>query len=98
MKLVIDSGATSNFVPKVMNLPKKGKSNKEVHLPDNTKLQTFYKTKLLFKQLTSRAREAEILPGLRTPLVSIKKWPKKDTQQVSNQEKQEQQSINQAQS
>ena len=30
-KLVIDSGATSNFVPEEMNLPKKGKSNKEVY-------------------------------------------------------------------
>jgi len=40
MKLVINSGATSNFVPEEMNLPKKGKSNKEVYLPDNnTKLQ-----------------------------------------------------------
>ncbi len=40
MKLVINSGATSNFVPEEMNLPKKGKSNKEVYLPDNnTKLK-----------------------------------------------------------
>ena len=30
-KLVIDSGATSNFVPEEMDLPKKGKSNKEVY-------------------------------------------------------------------
>jgi hypothetical protein len=34
MKLLIDSGAMSNFVPEEMNLPKKGKSNKEVFLPD----------------------------------------------------------------
>ena len=50
-----------------MNLPKKGKSNKE-DLPDNTKLQASYKTKLPFEQLTSKAREADILPGLQTPL------------------------------
>jgi hypothetical protein len=37
MKLVIDSGATSNFVPEEMDLLKKGKSYKEVYLPDNTK-------------------------------------------------------------
>ena len=49
MKLVIDSGAKSNFVPEEMNLPKKGKSNKEVFLPDNTKLQASYKTKLPFE-------------------------------------------------
>jgi hypothetical protein len=77
------------IVPEEMNLPKKGKSNKEVYLPDNTKLQTSYKTKLPFKQLTNKAREADILSGLKTPLVSINKWPKKDTQQCSIQEKQE---------
>ena len=42
MKLVFDSGATSNFVPEEMNMPKKGKSNKEVYLPNNTKLQASY--------------------------------------------------------
>ncbi len=30
MKLVINSGATSNFVPEEMNLPREGKSSKEV--------------------------------------------------------------------
>jgi hypothetical protein len=41
---------------KEINLPKKGKSNKEVFLPDNTKLQASYKTELPFTQLTSKAR------------------------------------------
>jgi hypothetical protein len=63
----------SNLVPDKMNLPKKGKSNKEVYLLDNTKLQASYKTKLPFEQLTSKAREADILPGLKTPLVSVNK-------------------------
>ncbi len=36
MKLVIDSGATSHFVPEELDLPKKGKSDKEVFLPDNS--------------------------------------------------------------
>jgi hypothetical protein len=76
MKLVIDLGATSNFVPGEMNLPKKRKSNKEVFLPDNTTLHASYKTKLPFEQLTSKAREADILPGLKTPLVSIHKMAK----------------------
>jgi hypothetical protein len=66
----------SNFVPEEMNLPKKGKSNKEVYLLDNTKLQASYKTKLPFEQLTNKAREAAILPGLKTPLVSINKFAK----------------------
>jgi hypothetical protein len=54
-----------------MNLPKKGKSNKEVFLPDNIKLQASYKTELPFEQLSNKAREADILPGLKTPLVSV---------------------------
>jgi hypothetical protein len=89
MKLVIDSGATSNFVPEEMNLPKKGKSNKKVFLPDNTKLQASYKTKLPFEQLFNKAREADILPGPKTPLVSINKMQKKGTPQSSIQEKKE---------
>jgi hypothetical protein len=76
MKLVIDSGATSNFVPGEMNLPKKGKFNKEVFLPDETTLQASDKTKLPFEQLTSKAREADILPGLKSSLVSVNKMAK----------------------
>ena len=56
-----------------MKLPKKGKSNKEVYLPDNTKLQAWYRTKLPFDQLSEKAREADILPGLKTPLISVNK-------------------------
>jgi hypothetical protein len=52
MKLVIDLGATSNFVPEEMDLPKKGKSNKEVYLPDNTKLHATYRTELPFENLS----------------------------------------------
>ena len=73
MKLIIDSDATSNFVPEETDLPKKGKSNKEVYLPGNTKLQATYRTELPLKQLSQKAREADILPGLKTPLVSINK-------------------------
>ena len=72
-KLVIDSGATSHFIPENMNLLKKGKSNKEVYLPDDTKLQATYWTELPFKQLSDKAREADILPGIKTPLISINK-------------------------
>jgi hypothetical protein len=64
--LVNDLGATSNFTTEDMNLPMKGKSHKEVYLPDSTKLHTSYKTKLPFKEQTSRAREADVLPGLKT--------------------------------
>jgi hypothetical protein len=71
--LVIDSGATSNFVPIEMNLPRMGKSNKEVYLPDNTTLQATYCTELPLKKLSKRARQADILPGLKTPLISVNK-------------------------
>ena len=42
-KLVIDLGATSKFATEDMNQPMKGKSHKEVYLPDNTKLNASYK-------------------------------------------------------
>ena len=73
MKLVIDSGATSHFVPENMNLPRGGRSTKEVYLPDDTKLQATYRTQLPLKQLSDKAREADILPGLTTPLISVNK-------------------------
>ena len=66
---------------------KKGKSNKEVYLPDNTKLQATYRTELPLEQLSQKARETDILPGLKTPLVASTKCPKRDTQQYSIQEK-----------
>ncbi len=72
-KLTINSGATSNFVCKKLDLPKDGVSNKEVFLPDNSKLRTLHKTKLPFEQLLDAAREANILPGLRRSLLSVNK-------------------------
>jgi hypothetical protein len=76
MRLVIDSGATSHFVPEETDLPKKGKSDKEVFLPNNSSLQTTYQTELPFDQLSDKAREANILPGLKTPLISVNKLAK----------------------
>ncbi len=73
MKLVIDSGTTSRFVPDNMNLPKGNLSTKEVYLPDDTKLRATYQTKLPLKQLSDKAREVDILPGLTTPLISVNK-------------------------
>jgi hypothetical protein len=66
-------GATSKFVPEDMNLPKKELSNKEVYLPDNSKLKASYTMELPFKQLSKKAREADILPGLNPPLISVNK-------------------------
>ncbi len=77
MKLVIHSGATSHFVPENMNLPRGGQSTKEVYLPDDTKLQATYRTQLPIKQLSDKAKEADILPGLTTPLISVNKLANK---------------------
>jgi hypothetical protein len=75
-KVCNDLGAMSNFASEDMNLPMKRKSHKEVYLPDNKKLHVSYKTELPFTQLTSRAREADILPGLKTLFMSINKMAK----------------------
>ncbi len=72
-KLTIDSGATFNFVCAELDLPKDGVSNKEVFLPDNSKMRTLHKTKLPFEQLLDAVREAHILPGLKQSLLSFNK-------------------------
>jgi hypothetical protein len=70
-RMIVDSGATSHFVIEDMNLPETGPSNKTIYLPNNTTLKASAKTMLPFNQLTDKAREAEILPGLKRPLMSI---------------------------
>jgi hypothetical protein len=70
-RLIVDSGATSHFVTEDMNLTKTGPSNKTIYLPDDTTLQASAKTMLPFNQLTNKARKADILPGLKRPLMSV---------------------------
>ncbi len=72
--IIIDSGATSHFMSEELNLPNTGPSNKEVYLPDDTKLTTANKTLLPFEQLTKAAREADVLQGLKKSLASVNKW------------------------
>jgi hypothetical protein len=72
-KLTINSSATSNFVCKELDLPKDRVSNKEIFLPDNSKLRKLHKTKLPFEQLLDAAREAHLLPGLKQLLLSVNK-------------------------
>ena len=72
--IIINSGTTSHFMSKELNLPNTGPSNKEVYLPDDTKLMTANKTLLPFEQLTKAAREADVLPGLKKSLASVNKW------------------------
>ena len=64
-KIIIDSGAISHFMSKESKLPNIGQSNKTVYLPNNSKLTMSYKTQLPFEQLLDRAREADVLPGLK---------------------------------
>jgi hypothetical protein len=73
-KLIINSNTTSHFMSPELYLPNTGPSNKEVYLPDDTKLMTVNKTLLPFEQLSRTAQEAEVLPGLKKSLVSINKW------------------------
>jgi hypothetical protein len=52
---------------------KHGVSNKEVFLPNNSKLTTSHKIKLPFEQLLGTARGAHRLPGLKQSLLSVNK-------------------------
>jgi hypothetical protein len=58
-------------------LPKKGLSDKKVYLPNNTKLKALYTMELPFEQLSKRARVADIIPGLKPPLISVSKMAEK---------------------
>jgi hypothetical protein len=56
-----------------LNLPETGPSQITVYLPDDSTLQASSKTQLPFEQLSSEAREANILPGLTKSLLSVNK-------------------------
>jgi hypothetical protein len=72
-RTIIDSGATSHFISKDLNLPRTGPSQIQVFLPDDSKLQSSSKTQLPIEQPTLKAREANILPGLTKSLMSVNK-------------------------
>ena len=71
--IIINLGATSHFMTEDLNLLKTGPSLIKVFLPDDSKLQSLSKTQLPFEQLEPKAREADILPGLKKPLLSVNK-------------------------
>ncbi len=56
-----------------LNLPRTGLSQSKVYLPDNSTLQATSTTQLPFRQLSTKAREANILPGLKKSLLSVNK-------------------------
>jgi hypothetical protein len=66
-------GATSHFMSEELDLPEIGTSQITVYLPDDLTLQATDKTQIPFKQLSSEARETNILPGLTKSLLSINK-------------------------
>ena len=75
--MIIDSGATSHFISEDLNLPKGGKSDKQVYLSNETTLRTSTKTKLPFPRLSEAAQEADVLPGLKQSLMSVNKMSDK---------------------
>ena len=72
-RIIIDSGATSYFVTIEMNLPRTGPSDITVYLPDDSTLKATGTTQLPFQQLSTKARKANILPGLTKSLISMNK-------------------------
>jgi hypothetical protein len=58
---------------KELNLPKTGRSQITVFLPDDSTLQATSMTQLPFKELSTKAREANIIPRLTKSLLSVNK-------------------------
>ncbi len=73
-QIIFDLGATSHFLSDEIDSPNMGQSNEKVYLPDCSTLTTKHKTLLPFNQLTTTAREASVLPGLKKSLASVSKW------------------------
>ena len=76
--MIINLRATSHFVTEEMDLPKMGTSNKMIYIPNDTTLKASEKAMLHFSQLSNKAGEADILPGLKRPLMSVNKMAKED--------------------
>ena len=73
-QIIFDSRATSHFLCDKINSPNMGQSHEKVYLPNGTTLTTKHKTLLPFNQLTTTAREASVLPGLKKSLAIVNKW------------------------
>ena len=71
--IIIYSGATSHFVTEEFNLPRTGPSELTVYLPDDSTLRATGTAQLPFEQLSTKARKANILPGLTKSLISVNK-------------------------
>jgi hypothetical protein len=73
-QIIIDFGATSQFLSDEINSPNMGQLNEKVYLPDGSTLTTKHKTLLPFDQLTTTTREASVLTGLKKSLASVSEW------------------------
>ena len=62
-----------HLVTEEMNLPRTGLSDITVYLSDNLTLKATGTTQLPFQQLSTKARKANILPGLTKSLISMNK-------------------------
>jgi len=72
--MLVDSGATSHFMRAEEQLPITGISTKVVFLPNGETITASHKTELPFPTLSAKARQADVLPGLRqNSLVSVGK-------------------------
>jgi hypothetical protein len=71
--IIIDLGATLHYMSEDLNLPRTGPSQIKVYLPDDSTLQATSTTQLPFQQLSTKAREANILSGLKRSLLSVNK-------------------------
>jgi hypothetical protein len=77
--MVVDSGATSSFVWPEENLLVTGLSSKVANLPNGSMIQATHTTTIPFKSLSTEARKADVLPGLRpNSLVSVGKFANTD--------------------
>ena len=73
--MIVDSGATSHFMRAEEKLPIIGASTKVVFLPNGSTINASHKTELPFLSLSKKARQADVLPGLRqNSLVSVGKF------------------------
>ena len=72
-RIIIDSGATLHFITEDLNLPRTGPSELTVYLPDDSTLKSIGTTQIPFEQLSTQARNANILPGLTKSLISVNK-------------------------
>ena len=62
--MVLDLGATSNFVRAEEKLPSTGMSSKIVRSPDGSTIQATHTTLLPFEALSISARKSDVLPGM----------------------------------